>query len=40
MSTDPIWTENALADLRREFGDAYAGRTGARDRRRRFMART
>ena len=27
MSTDPIWTENALADLRREFGDAYAGRT-------------
>ena len=27
MSTDPIWTENALADLRREFGDAYGGRT-------------
>jgi uncharacterized protein YbjT (DUF2867 family) len=27
MSTDPIWTENDLADLRREFGDAYAGRT-------------
>jgi dTDP-glucose 4,6-dehydratase len=27
MSTDPIWTESALADLRREFGDAYAGRT-------------
>ena len=27
MSTHPIWTENALADLRREFGDAYAGRT-------------
>jgi dTDP-glucose 4,6-dehydratase len=25
--TDPVWTENALADLRREFGDAYAGRT-------------
>ena len=27
MSTHPIWTERALADLRREFGDAYAGRT-------------
>ena len=27
MSTDPIWTENALADLRREFGDVYGGRT-------------
>ena len=27
MSTHPIWTENALAELRREFGDAYAGRT-------------
>ena len=27
MANDPIWTENALADLRREFGDAYGGRT-------------
>ena len=27
MSTHPIWTENALADLRREFGDVYGGRT-------------
>ena len=27
MSTDPIWTENDLADLRREFGDVYGGRT-------------
>ena len=27
MSTDPIWTENDLADLRREFGDVYDGRT-------------
>ena len=24
---DPIWTESALADLRREFGDVYGGRT-------------
>ena len=27
MSHTPIWTENALADLRREFGDVYEGRT-------------
>ena len=27
MSTDPIWTENDLADLRREFGDVFGGRT-------------
>ena len=27
MADNPIWTENALADLRREFGDAYGGRT-------------
>ncbi len=27
MSTDPIWTESALADLRRDFGDVYGGRT-------------
>jgi dTDP-glucose 4,6-dehydratase len=27
MSADPIWTESALADLRREFGDVYGGRT-------------
>jgi dTDP-glucose 4,6-dehydratase len=27
MTQDSIWTENDLADLRREFGDAYNGRT-------------
>ena len=27
MTRDPIWTENALADLRRDFGDVYGGRT-------------
>ena len=27
MATDSIWSENALADLRREFGDVYGGRT-------------
>src|SRR5688572_7841558 len=27
MSTDPIWTESDLADLRRDFGDAFGGRT-------------
>ena len=27
MSHNPIWTENDLADLRREFGDVYGGRT-------------
>jgi FlaA1/EpsC-like NDP-sugar epimerase len=27
MSNDTIWTESALADLRREFGDVYGGRT-------------
>src|SRR5687768_18285933 len=27
MNNDPIWTQNALADLRREFGDTYGGRT-------------
>jgi len=23
MTRDPIWTENAVADLRREFWDVY-----------------
>ncbi len=27
MASDSIWTENALADLRREFGEVYGGRT-------------
>src|SRR5687767_211097 len=27
MSHNPIWTENDFADLRREFGDVYGGRT-------------
>ena len=27
MPHDPIWTESDLADLRRDFGDVYAGRT-------------
>ena len=27
MTDDSIWTESARAELRREFGDAYAGRT-------------
>ena len=27
MADDQIWTENAIADLRREFADAYGGRT-------------
>src|SRR5580765_1320022 len=25
--SDPIWTDDALADLRRDLGEAYAGRT-------------
>ena len=27
MASDSIWTENAVAELRREFADVYAGRT-------------
>ncbi len=27
--SDPIWTDDALADLRRDLGEAYAGRTAA-----------
>ncbi len=27
MATDSIWSDHALADLRREFGDVYGGRT-------------
>jgi dTDP-glucose 4,6-dehydratase len=27
MANDPIWTESAFAELRRDFGDAYGGRT-------------
>jgi dTDP-glucose 4,6-dehydratase len=27
LSTDSVWTDEAVADLRRDFGDAYGGRT-------------
>ena len=31
-----VWTDDGLAELTREFGDAYAGRTVPRHRRRRL----